>query len=524
MSVNIFAQKKKNGLLNQSLNTRPNMSYSPSQYGSNSTNKVVPSYQNVGSNNSKPAPSRIFNPPSYNQNMSVAPKSVVKPQISASPLMSVAPQMSVQQNQNKVEPKVKPDFSLPTSRPIQNNLQQINPFNNIAVNRMDLERKRAQDESNFIKQRTALSNKQLMEALPIAQEQFGKFKANTEATIADLLAGGERQKGQTEDYYGDAQRQAAQTLRETQGQTQKTFANLGTLDSRGEGSFQQANENAMSDFNRYTQQTLRAKADKLSEIDATIRSAERDARATIAQEETKMNQLARDIQYAVANNNLQEAQELTAAYNQSQSYIYDIQDALAGAQYEYTLAQQDLENEIAKTQSFTPEFMATGQPTNQAEHEFFIKNYDNFNKAYGLNPSVSGKLTEKQMAYQSAGVIAKNALTKLNSGNVSTGLGNKFFGNIGETLGTNSPEQQAYRSDIANMRTAIQNALLGANMSPKEMEQIMAAIPQYSDAPSIARSKLQSLITNLPIMAGNFQQVAPTSGVDINELLAQFGG
>lgn len=436
--------------------------------------------------------------------------------------MSVAPktpQMSVDPNYRKPEPI----RQVEAPQPEQPAFNMMDFLSGSADRRANFAQKSLNDENSFIKQKYGLANEQLRTQLPIAQERFGQFKGDTEAMIADLIAGGERQKGQTEDYYGDAQRQAAQTLRETQGRDQRTFANLGTLDSRGEGSFAQANENTTSEFNRFTQQTLRAKADKLSEIESAVRTGERQAKQVILQEQQKLEDLARNIEFAVQNNNLQEAKDLTDAFNQTQNYIYDIEDNLASAQYEFAKAQQDLLDEIAKTQSFTPEFMATGNPTNQAEYEFIIKNQKDASQYYGTAPS-GGKLTEKQMAYQAAGNIAQNALTKLNSGNVSTGIGNKFFGGIGETLGTNSPEQQAYRSDLAAMRTAIQNALLGANMSPKEMEQIMAAIPQYNDAPSIAKSKLQSLITNLPIMAGNFQQAAPTSGVDINELLAQYGG
>lgn len=378
-------------------------------------------------------------------------------------------------------------------------------------------------QEDYIRQKYQLANQQLQEQLPNAQNKFGEFKKNTEASIADLLAGGERQKANAKDYYGDAQRQAAQSRRQVQGKTQQTFANLGTLDSRGEGSFQQATENQDSDFNRFTQQTLRAQADKLSEIDAAVGQAERSARATITQEETKLNELERSIQYAMANNNLEEANKLTDAYNTTKQYIYEIQDSVSQMKYQFALEQQKLENEMAKVQTFSPEFMAGGKPTNQAEFEFMINNPKGFESAFGTGQT-GGKLTEKQMAYMGAANIAQNALAKLNTGNISSGFGSGTAGKIGEILGTNSNEQQAYRSDIAAMRTAIQNALLGANMSPAEMAQVMAAIPQYNDAPNIAKSKLESLLINLPIMAGNGQQTAQQYGQDqIDKILASLG-
>lgn len=345
--------------------------------------------------------------------------------------MSVAPKanMSVDLNAGKYQapaPKVEPQPDI--------NSEWMNYIENAGARRQTAEEQRIQDEIDFIRAKYGLSNQQLAEALPEAQATFDRYKTNTEATIADLLAGGERQKSQTRDYYGEAQRGAAQTLRETQGQTQRTFANLGTLDSRGEGSFAQANENTMSDFNRFTQQNLKAQADKLSEIDAAVAQAERSARETIAVEEQKMNQLARDIQYAIANNNLSEAKELTDAYNQSQSYIYDIQDGLAQTKYAFALEQQKLENEIAKTQSFTPEFMATGVPTNQAEYEFLIKNKKDMDSLYG---------TGKTSGVTQNAISAIDQLLQMDT-NPITGLLRGGGTWVGSLTGTGQAQQGLY--------------------------------------------------------------------------------
>ncbi|HON26187.1 MAG TPA: peptidoglycan DD-metalloendopeptidase family protein, partial [Myxococcota bacterium] len=233
-------------------------------------------------------------------------------------------------------------------------------------------------QADFIASKYGLANSQLKDQLPAAQQQFGQFKADTEQTIADLLAGGARQKSQATDYYGDAQRQAALADRQIRGTTQQTFSNLGTIDSTGQGSFGQATENQASDFNRFTQQNLKAKADKLTEIDATVETAVRSAKATITQEEAKMNELARNIQYALANNDLQQAQELTTAYNTSQQYIYDIQDTLAQTQYQFALEKEKLQNELAKTNAdvagLSQGFLQTGKPENQADFIYRLKN------------------------------------------------------------------------------------------------------------------------------------------------------
>jgi hypothetical protein len=328
------------------------------------------------------------------QGISQPPRlSYAQPQQSKAPQMSVAPkliqgsgygsQYASNQTNQPVRTPEKTQPAAPVQQAVDPTARYMSDTRTTANSQQQFAENARKQQEDYIKQQYALASQQLGEALPTAEAKFGQLKANTEASITDLLAGGERQKAQTSDYYGDAQRQAAQTLRETQGQTQRTFAGLGTLDSRGEGSFAQANDNQMSDFNRYTQQTLRAKADKLSEIDATVRTAERQARATITEEEAKLSELARNIQYAQANNNLQQARELTDAYNTTKQYIYEIEDSVNQMKYQFGLEQQKLDNELKSTQNFTPEFMTTGQPTNQAEWEFLIKNKDAVQGLYG---------------------------------------------------------------------------------------------------------------------------------------------
>lgn len=395
--LNIFAQKKKP--LYQTPNQTIQGSGYGSNYASNASNYKAPTQQAISSSS--------YSTPNYLSSLTkpVAPTIKKQPQMSVAPKpvqqmstprpvgpMSVAPKaplMSVNPNAQKYQAPAPKPYQPPQANPGQ---EWLNYTQNAGNRQKTFAEQQMNDKMNFLKQRGQLTNQQLLEQIPLAEQNFNTYKGNTEATIADLIKGGEMQKSQATDYYGDAQRQAAQTLRETQGANQRTFANLGTLDSRGEGSFAQANENTMSDFNRFTQQNLRAKADQLTQIDMSVRAAEREARATISQEEQKMNQLKRDIQYAVANNDLETAQGLTQAYNEAQQYIYDIEDAMAQTKYQFGLEQQKLENEMAKVQSFTPEFMATGVPTNQAEYEFFIKNKKDMDTLYGTGNTASSDI------------------------------------------------------------------------------------------------------------------------------------
>jgi len=421
------------------------------------------------------------------QNM-IAPKTTVQKQTqTVKPQMSVAPkqiQGSGMGSNYASNPTnyVAPAYTPPVYKPVTPKTDPTQSFVDSAsqtANRQKTFAEQQRDQQQkFIKEKYSLANQQLKEALPAAQQQFGQFKANTEASIADLLAGGERQKSQASDYYGDAQRLAAQTLRETQGQTQRTFAGLGTLDSRGEGSFAQANENQMSEFNRNTQQILKAKADKLSEIDATVSAAERSARATITQEEAKLNELARNIEYAVANNSLEEAQQLTQAYNETQQYIYDIEDALTQTKYQFGLEQQKLQDELAKTQSFTPEFMAGGQPTNQAEFEFFIKN--KMGGGAG-NKSASALQVEGKAG---AGLRALQTIEAeiLNNPNI-----------LIQASIPGSPGARQFEAAMSSITDAIGGLRTGASVSPEQQRYYRNILPKAGDSPETIQYKLDAV-------------------------------
>lgn len=453
---------------------------------------------NIFSTKKKPNQAQMSNPvsqwgqsfigSSYKPQMSVAPKMSVntqaKPQMSfvQKPKMSVAPskiQGSSATNTSYAGYRAPTPYQAPS--PVQGlgaGGDMLGEASQAATRQKTFAEQQREQQMGFTREQTQLTNQKLQEALPAAQQQFGQFKANTEASIADLLAGGERQKSQTSDYYGDAQRQAAQTLRDTQGQNQRTFANLGTIDSRGEGSFGQATENTTSDFNRTTQQFLKAKADKLSEIDATVSAAERNARATITQEEAKMNELAREIQYSIANNNLQEAQQLSQIYNETQQYIYDIEDALTQTKYQFSLEQERLQNELAKTQSFTPEFMAGGQPTNQAEFEFFIKN--KMGGGAG-NKSASALQVEGKAG---AGLRALQTIEAeiLNNPNILMQAGIP-----------GSPGARQFEAAMSSITDAIGGLRTGASVSPEQQKYYRNILPKFGDSAETIQYKLNAV-------------------------------
>ncbi len=241
----------------------------------------------------------------------------------------------------------------------------------LATSQAELTRKRQGEREASTKSKYQTLKEMIQGQGAVADTNFNEFKTASEADIADLRATGERQKGQAEDYYGDAQRDAAKTFRDTQGDNQRTFAGLGTIDSRGEGSFQQAAENTTSDFNRYTQQTLKAKADRFAEIDSTVSTAERQANAVIRQESVKLQDLKKQIQFALINNDQAMADELTGIANETEQTILGIQEAVTGIRYQADLEKYkiDLENQKLKEPDYDAE--------SKLRTEYFTRTKDN---------------------------------------------------------------------------------------------------------------------------------------------------
>ena len=452
--------------------------------------------------------------PRLQQNMSVAPK-LIQGSGYGSNYASNASNQPVRTPQPIPQPIPQPTaVPTPTPQPqaVDPTQVRINDVSSTGTAQQQFAENARKKQEEYIKQQYDIASQQLGEQLPAAEAQFGRLKANTEASIADLLAGGERQKAQATDYYGDAQRQAAKNRRQVQGQTQRIFANLGTLDSRGEGSFQEATENQDSEFNRYTQQNLKAKADKLSEIDMGVKAAERQALATITQEEAKLSELARNIKYAQANNNLQQARELTDAYNTTQQYIYEIEDSVSQMKYQFALEQQKLVNEMKKTQTFTPEFMAGGAPTNQAEYEFFIKNQKDLQSAYGNAPAKTKSASQLQIEGKSgAGLRALDTIEAeiLNNPNI-----------LAQASIYGSPGARQYDAAISSITDAIGGLRTGASVSPEQQKYYRNILPKMGDSKETIQYKLNAIRQELQ---GYTQGASSMSGDIPPELLSILG-
>ena len=178
----------------------------------------------------------------------------------------------------------------------------------------------------------------------------------------------------------------------------------------------------------------------------------------------------------------------------------------------------ETQTEVAPETETTPsQYEITPEMVKMARLMYSDKIADRIEKAYNAQfygqqweKKLSGgeaKKTELQQKFSNAASAGEKALALIKSGTVKSGLGQKQMGALGETFGFNSENQQTYRSTLAIARTAVRNAMLGANMTPKELESIQAFIPEFDDAPNIAEYKLNTFILLMNEFGKRFEGV-----------------
>lgn len=309
--------------------------------------------------------------PSYSQAPQVSSSAQVKPSYSYSTptqpktIQYAASGMGSQfasNPSNYVAPTPKPAVPPPApsvATGYMNTLQQSGDAQKALAEKM------RQDNEKYVRDMFAPVNAGLDQSAQASRNNFNAYKADSEAGIQDIQTQGETQKSNAKDYYGDAQLQAAKSRDQVRGQTQRTFSNLNTIDSRGEGSFAQATENQDSAFNSFTQGNLKAQAQKLTEIDMQVSTAVRAAKTAVLQEESKLNEILGKIEIAKSQNNTEMAKNLVTAYNESQQRIYDIQDGIDNIKHQYQLEQEKFkqaQDQLSKeTAGLSPEFLQNGQ-------------------------------------------------------------------------------------------------------------------------------------------------------------------
>lgn len=401
-------------------------------------------------------------------------------------------------------PPPAPDVpTVPTAKTPNPNTAYIQGMEKLAGQQTDFaNRQRAASEAST-KSKYQTLKEMISGQLPVAEQNFNQFKTSSEADIADLRATGERQKGQATDYYGEAQRDAAKTFRDTQGDNQRMFAALGTVDSRGEGSFQQATENTTSDFNRFTQQTLKAKADRFAEIDSTVSTAERQANAVIRQEAVKLEDLKKQIQFALINNDQAMADELTAIAQQTEQTIMGIQEAVTGLKYQADLEKYNLE--LSGSKGLSPQFLQTGQPQTEADYTWKLNNAKEYGEAF---PQLAGE----QQSQQKQALL--DVIENISQGDVGSITGRLRTGWIPGSQGALTKNYYDQLKGMLSLENRAQLKGSGAisDFEAKVLERAASALGQ-----NLSEDQFRKVLEDLRVSLGGGQQ--QSSGFSQNDPL-----
>lgn len=362
------------------------------------------------------------------QNQSVVQASTNQPQMSAGrpTIQGSGYSSNYASNPTNYKPKTTTPPPTQTANPMAQYNTRIDDYfkrmSDQSASRVAQEEANRQKEQEFLDKRYGLMNDTIKGSIPTLNNNFNTFKTNTEAGVQDVLAQAEDQKEQTRDYFGEANRTAAQARGETQAQARQKFAGQGAIDSAGAGSYVQANENIDSDFNRYVQKNSKEMAYKLTDIDSAVGEYQRQASTLIQTEEAKLQESLREIEYTLADNEIAKAQAMNEANRASQTRIQTIQDTLSAIEQQAITQKNTIQMELDKLAqtSFTPEFMATGVPTKQAEYEFMVTNADKYKELGIFGGGQSGANQDKalRMVENLLGADTNTITGAVRSGNV----------------------------------------------------------------------------------------------------------
>lgn len=152
------------------------------------------------------------------------------------------------------------------------------------------------------------------------------------------------------------------------------------------------------------------------------------------------------------------------------------------------------------------------------------KTADAIKSAYDVQEAAIKNSTGKAKKYSEGDkkfLLAKNEATKalsaLEGGQVTSGKLAAVGSNLEQFLGTQKPETTAFKAQLATARTAARNALLGANMSDKELESYLDAIFSYSNEPRIIMQKLRTFVQSMQ----DYEDSIAGTGTGLDDLLQQ---
>lgn len=213
------------------------------------------------------------------------------------------------------------------------------------------------DLSTFETNQANDQNKALLDSLGDVKNSLDSYTTSTNKNR-------DNSKVTAENQYGLQQLQTAKTRAESEARNRNRFAALNTSDSAGAGSYDSAQSNVESEFNKDTQTILQAKQSKLDEIDSL-------ADTNIQNELTKYNTYVRSVNSNINLNNETKAKNIAAAKYALNTNIGNIKANIENLKYQ---------NLSTGDGQLSENFLKTGVPTTAAEVKFLQANKDAFAK------------------------------------------------------------------------------------------------------------------------------------------------
>lgn len=146
---------------------------------------------------------------------------------------------------------------------------------------------------------------------------------------------------------------------------------------------------------------------------------------------------------------------------------------------------------------FTAEKLAQAIAIDPKNRTTYQAIYEAYREQYKDTTPKPKSLSEGDKKFALAEQEASKALQVLEAGGVDSGKIAKFGSGFSEFFGTQDEATTAFKGQIATARTAARNALLGANMSDKEIESYLDAVFDYGQEPKILKARLRSFVNSM---------------------------
>jgi hypothetical protein len=384
----------------------------------------------------------------------------------------------------------------PTPPPVQQ--EQANPY-------LDRIRGIADKQSANVSQLTdqyATRNRESLERqnqrtaslIPKFQENFGRYRDSVNDQIADETKLSALDERAAMDNYGKSLRQGAQANRESLGQIQNIFGDLGTLDSNA---FNKQILNQQSKFAGGQQELLNQRAKEVQTIKNDLSAYRRQAQEAVRTEEENLMARVTEIENTMDSRSVEYESAIAQAYGDAYNTLLAIDQNLAQLEEQSALADRDYELELKKagmadkTTNLSETFLTTGQPTTREDYVYKLENPDNVTKAMGDGNQ------DKQLLLS---VIS--SLKNGNIGGITGGLRYGFIPGSEAALTKNYYEQLKGLLSLEN-REKLKGSGAISNYESEVLERAASALGQ-----NLSEDQFRAVLNDIETQLGGSSQVA----------------